>query len=90
MAASAAAQLERRSSVRRSQGMAQEEDRGQTADEELMFRSQRSNTEPSKIAGAVVDKDSAATKSSRPAEQSGGPSGKLERIGAWSRSCCRF
>ncbi|KAF8766262.1 hypothetical protein HU200_007775 [Digitaria exilis] len=73
MAASAGAQLERRSSVRRSQSMAQEEDRGQEIDEELMLRSQGSSTEPSggpaKIA-AVVEKDSAATK------QSGGPSGK--------------
>ncbi|KAF8663769.1 hypothetical protein HU200_055095 [Digitaria exilis] len=71
MAASAGAQLERRSSVRRSQSMAQEEDRGQEVDEELMLRSQGSSTEPSggpaKIA-AVVEKDSAATK------QSGGPS----------------
>ncbi|GJN17605.1 hypothetical protein PR202_gb04685 [Eleusine coracana subsp. coracana] len=36
----AGAQLERRSSVRRSQSMVLEEDRGSPADEELMFRSQ--------------------------------------------------
>ncbi|OEL22457.1 Rho guanine nucleotide exchange factor 8 [Dichanthelium oligosanthes] len=53
--------------------MAQEENRGQQADEELMFRNQGSNTEPSGKVGAVLDKDSAAPKP-RPAEQSGGPS----------------
>ncbi|KAL5222259.1 hypothetical protein ABZP36_026972 [Zizania latifolia] len=59
--------LERRSSVRRSQSMVLEEDRGPPADEEHMFRSQGSN-EPSsgggavKI-GAVLDRDSAAPKS---------------------------
>ena len=80
MAASAGAQLERRSSVRRTQGMAQEEERGQTtADEELMLRSQAGSTEPAggsaKIVGATLDKDGAAPKSR---EQSAGPSGKSE------------
>ncbi|KAG2600874.1 rop guanine nucleotide exchange factor 9-like [Panicum virgatum] len=75
MAASAGAQLERRSSVRRTQGMAQEEERGQTtADEELMLRSQAGSTEPaggSAKIGAALDKDGAAPK---PREQSAGPS----------------
>ncbi|PAN28409.1 hypothetical protein GQ55_5G151100 [Panicum hallii var. hallii] len=74
MAASAGAQLERRSSVRRTQGMAQEEERGQTADEEIMLRSQGGNTEPAGGSAKVVaalDKDSAAPKSR---EQSAGPS----------------
>jgi len=79
MAASAGAQLERRSSVRRTQGMAQEEERGQTtADEELMLRSQAGSTEPaggSTKIGAALDKDGAAPK---PREQSAGPSGKSE------------
>ena len=79
MAASAGAQLERRSSVRRTQGMAQEEERGQTtADEELMLRSQAGSTEPaggSAKIGAALDKDGAAPKSR---EQSAGPSGKSE------------
>ncbi|XP_066309956.1 rho guanine nucleotide exchange factor 8-like isoform X2 [Miscanthus floridulus] len=64
---SAGAQLERRSSMRRSQSMVQEEDRGQPPDEEQMSRSQGSSTAP------VLDKDSAAPKS-RLAEQSAGPS----------------
>lgn len=81
MAASAGAQLERRSSVRRSQSMAQEKGRGQTADEELiMSRSQGSNTEPSggsaKI-GAALDKDSAATTTKSQ------PSGKSRPAGSW-------
>ena len=79
MAASAGAQLERRSSVRRTQGMAQEEERGHTADEELMLRSQGGSTEPAggsaKIVGAALDKDGAAPRSR---EQSAGPSGKSE------------
>ena len=78
MAASAGAQLERRSSVRRTQGMAQEEERGHTADEELMLRSQAGSTEPaggSAKIGAALDKDGAAPKSR---EQSAGPSGKSE------------
>ena len=78
MAASAGAQLERRSSVRRTQGMAQEEERGHTADEELMLRSQAGSTEPasgSAKIGAALDKDGAAPK---PREQSAGPSGKSE------------
>lgn len=80
--------------------MVQEEDRGQPPDEELMFRSQGSNTEPSGGAlkiGAVLDKDSAAPKS-RLAEQSGGPSGKsrsagrasFRLCGSWIGACCRF
>ncbi|CAO1946060.1 unnamed protein product [Urochloa humidicola] len=58
MAASAAAQLERRSSVRRTQSMAKEEERaGQTADEEIN-----------------KDSAAAAAPKSRVAEQSTGPS----------------
>lgn len=68
--------------------MVQEEDRGQPADDELMFRSQGSNTEPSgeplKI-GAVLEKDSGAPKS-RLAEQSGGPSGKSRSLGSVRRA----
>jgi len=78
MAASAGAQLERRSSVRRTQGMAQEEEQGHTAEEELMLRSQAGSTEPaggSAKIGAALDKDGAAPK---PREQSAGPSGKSE------------
>lgn len=64
----AGAQLERRSSVRRSQSMVLEEDRGSPADEELMFRSQGSNSDSvgggaELRIGAVLDKDSAAPKS---------------------------
>ncbi|GJM93061.1 hypothetical protein PR202_ga09585 [Eleusine coracana subsp. coracana] len=64
----AGAQLERRSSVRRSQSMVLEEDRGSPADEELMFRSQGSNSDSvgggaALRIGAVLDEDSAAPKS---------------------------
>lgn len=82
MAANGGALLERRSSVRRSQSMVLEEDRGPPADEELMFRSQGSNEQPSgaplKI-GAVLDRDSAEPKSRLAKEggdHGGGPSGK--------------
>ncbi|KAG8078002.1 hypothetical protein GUJ93_ZPchr0007g4835 [Zizania palustris] len=59
--------LERRSSVRRSQSMVLEDDRGPPGDEEHTFRSQGSN-EPSSGWGAVkigvvLDRDSAAPKS---------------------------
>uniref|UniRef100_A0A0D9V5X5 PRONE domain-containing protein n=1 Tax=Leersia perrieri TaxID=77586 RepID=A0A0D9V5X5_9ORYZ len=71
--------LERRSSVRRSQSMVREEE--DTADDELMFRSQGSNDPSSgnggggalKI-GAVLDRDSAAPKS-RLAKDAGGDHG---------------
>ncbi|TVU35040.1 hypothetical protein EJB05_16907 [Eragrostis curvula] len=68
MASIGGAQLERRSSVRRSQSMVLEEDRGSPAAEEQMFRSQGSNLEPvgggaALRIGAVLDKDTAAPKS---------------------------
>ncbi|WVZ68765.1 hypothetical protein U9M48_017661 [Paspalum notatum var. saurae] len=62
MAASAGAQLERRSSVRRSQSMAQEEGRGQPADEEKID------------VAAVLDSDNLAPPKPRVPEQSGAPS----------------
>ncbi|XP_062222080.1 rop guanine nucleotide exchange factor 9-like [Phragmites australis] len=81
MAASGGAQLERRSSVRRSQSMVLEEDRGLPADEELMFRSQGSNNEPpggSLKIGAVLDKDSAAPKSRLAKDDHGGGHSEME------------
>jgi hypothetical protein len=78
MASIGGAQLERQGSVRRSQSMVLEEDRGSPADEELMVRSQGGNCEPvgggdALRVGAVLDKDSVAPKSC-PAKHE--PSGK--------------
>jgi hypothetical protein len=92
MASVGGAQLERRSSVRRSQSMVLEEDRGSPADEELMLRSQGANCEPTgggaaPRIGAVLDKDSVAAKSCLAKHE---PSGKsLIRIRATSFLDCR-